>query len=690
MNPVTKFKMKQRTLFAVLVAIASVAFVGCSSPVQDEPDDTVEQPDDPSPSPDHFEDLGPIDPHERSMSADEGWFRDEVFYHVWVNAFYNPDSEIDHSNEVYGQISGITEKLEYLDKTLGVTALWLSPFFESDAEGDFSENLHQYDTADHYNVDPRFGDNEEVYELIEEAHDRDMRLIFDWVPNHVSSDHQWFVDSANRESGRDNWFVWEDDAPSGGHPLSDGWHEAPAGSVRSGEYYLGGFWDGMPDINFRNQGAKDAITKTAIHWLNAGFDGMRVDAVRYLYAAEDYSSYVEQPETFEYFNAVREQVLDAYGDQGYYKFMTAEAWTGYNTMLRYMDEGGFHQTLDFTFPYAAADREVSGLSSHFDRIGDFSDDRDLGTFLSNHDNVVNRPKSVHELENGDGNLMRSVVAVQLMGPGTPYIYYGNEIGMEDADEYDGGPHADRRHRQPFEWDEAEAQEGDPESLLTLHSELISLRQDRESLRHGDFTAVSDHSDLFAFVRSYVGEHTFVVSNLGESDQEVYFELADAGCEDDVELLWADALAGSDAPDVSINGETVTIEGSLSAGASVVFEVDSATIEDSKATEFAKDPYDAGEIEFRYYGEVEDEVRLSGDMNEWADSDDGPENEWVMNETEDDVHALTISLDPGSYEYKYIIDGEWVEPGSIPDAVIPLPNAETDDGFGGTNAVIEVE
>ncbi len=103
-------------------------------------------------------------------------------------------------------------------------------------------------------------------------------------------------------------------------------------------------------------------------------------------------------------------------------------------------------------------------------------------------------------------------------------------------------------------------------------------------------------------------------------------------------------------------------------------------------EFADEPYEAGEVTFEYHGEVEDEIRLAGEMNGWTETGD----DWVMDEVEEDVWSITVWLDPGSYQYKYIIDGEWTEPGAILEQVRPFPNDESDDGFGGQNAVIELQ
>ncbi len=464
-------------------------------------------------APDVFQNLIPIEPDPvLSLPADGDWYKDAVFYHIWVNAFH------DSTGNGIGDIRGITLKLDYLQE-LGVTALWLSPFFRSASQ---SINLHMYDTIDHYAVDPRFGTVEDVEELIAEAHARDMRLIFDWVPNHVSSSHPWFTESARFDTEKAHWFVWRDSPGALRGPWGQMvWHQ------RNSRFYYGVFWGGMPDINFWNVHAKDAITNTAIYWLNKGFDGMRIDAVRYLYEDQDETlgRYADLPETIQYFQAIREQILDVYTDLGYSKFMVAENWTDNRASLeRYMhDQGrpGFHMTLDFPFATHASGRNAAGLDAHWRWVDNSIHAQGrgwMGTFLSNHDDVVRRPASVQRNE----ELLKAIVGVQLTGVGTPFLYYGNEIGMPDVPMPSGAGHEDRRHRQPFEWSLVEQQTHDPNSLLNWHRDLGDLRNARESLRRGDYSRIDPQpSPLFAYQRWLADESegTLVIAQLGTRDLE---------------------------------------------------------------------------------------------------------------------------------------------------------------------------
>lgn len=462
---------------------------------------TFNQVSDLSESPDTFRDLIDISPDtKQSLISDKDWYKDAIFYHVWVNAFSDSDGD------GIGDINGITQKISYF-KDLGITALWLSPFFESAST---RINLHMYDTIDHYKVDPRFGTNNDIDNLLKTAHDNGIRVIFDWVPNHISEKSQWFIDSVNKKNNKEDWFVWRGRPGSQEGPWGQSvWH-------RKGErgYYYGVFWSGMPDINFRHQAAKDAITNVALYWLNKGFDGMRVDAVKYLYEDERSipGGYENLSETKEYYTALR-KIIDKYSETGYNKFMVSENWTNSRSSLEeymvYNDKEAFHMTLDFPFMTTAGNVSGVAMKSHWNWVANELDERAwMGTFISNHDNASNRPASRHGLDR-----MRIPVAMNILGVGTPFIYYGNEIAMPDASQFAGQAHADRRHRQPFEWEKVDDQKGDKDSILEFHRDLITIRNKRVSLRRGDFTSV-DFGDrrIFAYIRDYNGEKTLVMMN----------------------------------------------------------------------------------------------------------------------------------------------------------------------------------
>jgi alpha-glucosidase len=270
------------------------------------------------------------------------WYKDAVVYHLWVPAFR------DSNKDGVGDLHGIIQGLDTL-KDLGVTCIWLSPFFKSSSG---TRNLHGYDVVDHYTVDSRLGSNDDAKALAREAHARGIRLIFDFVPNHVSSRHPWFLESRDPKSPKRDWFVWRDMRPAKGWT---GFGKASVWHASGGAYYYGIFSGGMPDINHRNKEVRLELAKAARYWLDLGFDGLRVDAVRYLYenlaGNGAKSDQEDSPETFAWFESFRRDVLDAYESAGYAKFMVAENWTNdRRSLLKYMGDGerlSFHMTLNF-------------------------------------------------------------------------------------------------------------------------------------------------------------------------------------------------------------------------------------------------------------------------------------------------------------------------------------------------------
>jgi len=478
--------------------IVAAAFSGCNPNPETEPyysNDLI--------TGDYFHSIKQVNPDTSNSlhTADNTWYKDAVFYHLWVPAFADSDS-----NGI-GDLQGILNKLDYLQNDLGVTAIWLSPIFRSNST---SSNLHGYDAIDLYTVDSRLGTNDDLKPLIQQVHSRGMRIIFDYVPNHVSNQHPWFIQSAgSTSSSYRDWFIWRNPRPSGwtGWDTYSDFH-----GPRNGSYYYGIFWEGMPDLNYDNPDVRDAMADVFLNWLNFGFDGMRIDAIKYLY--EDWntngSGYADQPKTFQHWQKVR-SLLDEYASVGYAKFMVAENWTSDHTnLVQYMNKDavpGFHMTLDFPFAYAAATLDTNALNSHWQWVqssvvpaGGW-----MGTFTSNHDNVVSRPMTTFS---GDAAKVRLQTALQLTGPGTPFLYYGNEIGMT------GAAGNDINLRQPFDWTGASTQKSDGTSLLSWHKALITLRKERASLRRGAYQLIKNQGGVFAYERSLGDERTLVVMNTG--------------------------------------------------------------------------------------------------------------------------------------------------------------------------------
>lgn len=450
---------------------------------------------------DLFTGLEPAQPNPaQSLVTDRpDWYRDAVVYHLWVAAFRDADGN------GTGDLRGVIQSLDTL-RDLGVTTIWLSPFFESAST---LRNLHGYDVIDHYRVDPRLGTNDDVDELIREAHARGLRLIFDFVPNHLASRHPWFIESRDPQSPKRDWFIWRDEAPADGWTGFDrrsDWHAA------DGTWYYGIFWSGMPDVNHRNAAVRLEIARAARHWLDRGFDGIRMDAVRYLY--ENFegtgakSDQEDQPESVAWFAAWRREVMDPYTELGYAKFMVAENWTDEREgLLTYLQLDGrpvFHMTLNFPLLPALTrlDAGIARASWAWDAA--LPSNAWLGNFVSNHDMAADRPGTLFR---GDPRKSRAQTAWLLLGPGTPFIYYGNEIGQPQ-----GPQRGDTRHRQPLDWQEVDKQRDDDGSIWHWHQQLIELRKNYASLRQGKarFLETNAGTDVLAMWRESGGDITLTI------------------------------------------------------------------------------------------------------------------------------------------------------------------------------------
>lgn len=438
-----------------------------------------------------------------SLAAPEGWYKDAAVYHLWVQAFR------DSNSDGIGDLRGVIQGLDTL-KALGVNTLWLSPFFETAST---LPNLHGYDVIDHYKVDPRFGSLEDAKELVREAHARGLRLIFDFVPNHLSTRHPWFLESASGpDSPKRDWFVWKDEQPEEGWTGFDSrsdWHP------RNNAYYYGIFWSGMPDLNHRNAQVRLEMAKAARFWLDLGFDGLRMDAVKFLYenldgTGEKYD-WEDLDETRAWFEAFRRDVLDPYTAQGYAKFMVAENWTSdRRSLLNYMgaDNGrpSFHMTLNFPLVSALNRLAITQLRSLWAWASDLPTGAWLGNFTSNHDMVGDRPGTIYS---SDPARLRAVSAWLLLSPGTPFVYYGNEIGQPQGPES-----GDLRHRKPLDWDEVSRQQADPASLWNWHRQLLALRAAHPSLRRGPVQVLETSAGprVLAVLREAEGDRTLTLLN----------------------------------------------------------------------------------------------------------------------------------------------------------------------------------
>jgi glycosidase len=443
------------------------------------------------------------------------WWQDAVFYEVFLRSFRDSDGD------GIGDLNGLIERLDYLNDgdpattgDLGVTALWLMPPMQS-------PSYHGYDVVDYLTVEEDYGSNEDFRRLIDEAHARGMRVIVDLVLNHTSDQHPWFQAAvADRDAPTRDYYLWADEAPAFRGPFGqDVWHESPTGN------YYGLFWGGMPDLNYRNPQVTEEMFDVARFWLEEmGADGFRLDAVKYL--VENEALLEGQPETHEWladFGAmVRATDPEAY--------TIGEVWSPTLQAVKYVGD-----ELDAVFEFDLAAAIMDGVNrgdaapiarAQANAAAKFPPGG-YAAFLSNHDQ--NRVMSQFI---GDEGRARLGALLLLTGPGTPFIYYGEEIGQS-------GVKPDEDIRLPLQWDASDgagfsagtpwrppyedyetrniaAQTAVPDSLLSLYRDLIRLRQAHPALRAGAWTAVeSNERGLYAFLRHDETETLLVLLNLDD-------------------------------------------------------------------------------------------------------------------------------------------------------------------------------
>ncbi|MBC8330816.1 MAG: DUF3459 domain-containing protein [Anaerolineae bacterium] len=438
----------------------------------------------------------------------QDWWDDAVFYEIFVRSFY--DSNCDG----IGDFNGINQKLDYL-QALGVNAIWLMPINPS-------PSYHGYDIVNYYAVNHEYGSMENFKRLLDEIHRRDMHLIVDLVLNHTSSAHPFFVDANNNlNSPYRDWYIWSETDPG------NGWHPGGQG------YYYGFFWSGMPDLNYTNPEVTAQMDNVVRYWLDdIGVDGFRVDAAKHL--IEDGAQRENTPATHdwykEFFVAYKTDHPDAYtvgevyGAGGF----IAKTYTG---QLDHV----FNFELASGFVNSANGRSNTGVKSAYTLTLKDMPQGNYATFLTNHDQ--NRAMSVF---NGDLGKAKAAASLLLTAPGTPFIYYGEEIGMQ-------GKKPDEDIRLPMQWS-ADPQAGftclptgdsdsaqvwrapnedyptvnvayqldDGDSLLQHYQALIALRSAHPALRIGSTSLIAtDSTALFAALRTTDAEQILVLVNLSD-------------------------------------------------------------------------------------------------------------------------------------------------------------------------------
>jgi alpha-glucosidase len=487
------------------------------------------------------------------------WWKHGVVYQIYPRSF------MDWNGDGVGDLEGIRRRLDHLS-FLGVDAIWLSPCFPSPM-ADFG-----YDVADYCDIDPLFGTLDDFDRLLRAAHARDIRVILDWVPNHTSDRHPWFLDSrSSRTSSKRGWYVWRDPAPGGGPP--NNWQAIFGGPAwewdeATGQYYLHSFLVQQPDLDWRNPEVVAAMHDVLRFWLERGVDGFRIDVIHKI---------AKDPELRD--NPVRENPLPGYLGQihvndenhpdvhvllrgirrvleGYPERMAvgevALSHPSTEEMVKYYGQGD-ELHLAFDFPFLFAPWSAGAYREEIERFlallppGCWPD-----WVLSNHDFPRHATRHDHP-ELGEARA-RIAAAMLLTLRGTPFLYYGEEIGMRNAEipeERMQDPLAWTIHpklsrdpeRTPMQWDASpgagftrgepwlpihpdsatrnvEAQRWDSASLLHLYRDLIALRRATPALERGSLVMRDAPEGVLAWDRHEGPSHAVVALNLGDAPARV--------------------------------------------------------------------------------------------------------------------------------------------------------------------------
>lgn len=441
-----------------------------------------------------------------------------VWYQIFVRSFQ------DSNGDGVGDLQGVIRRLPYL-ADLGVSGLWLMPIHPS-------PSYHGYDVTDYVAVNPDYGTLDDMRQLLRAAHDLDIRVIIDFVPNHSSSSHPWFRAAVAGDPQYRDYYVWATEPPDWrGTRGGSAWHATPAGT---GEHYLGLFSPGMPDLDHRNPQVVEEFKDVARFWLELGVDGFRVDAIQHIVESEA-GQISNTPETYEWVRQF-EEFLQA---EAPHAFLVGETWTDMPAIMRYHQNANLDMSFDYPLwralmaaVQARSAVDLGDVVAQSERL--YPEGAVRGTFISNHDQT--RPATLLSFPRRDEARLKLAAGLLLTLPGTPFLYYGDEIGMPD-----GPGSADIEKRTPMRWAEpdqaggfgfsssaawtdpgqvpegvsVEAQQADPGSIWHAYRRLITLRNDQAALDTGDFTVLDGGARaVLAAKRQAADQRVVILANLG--------------------------------------------------------------------------------------------------------------------------------------------------------------------------------
>lgn len=495
------------------------------------------------------------------MNTTTTWWQRGVIYQIYPRSFQ------DSSGNGIGDLQGIINRLDYLNdgtpRSLGIDAIWISPFYPSPM-ADFG-----YDVSDYNDIHPLFGDLATFDRLVAAAHQRQIKVIIDYVPNHTSDQHPWFIESRrSRSNSKRDWYIWRDGRADGSPPNNWGsFFGGPAWTFdeTTGQYYLHQFLREQPELNWRNPAVQDAMFDVLRFWLERGVDGFRMDVVGLILkdaelrdnpinpnadpnlAANDLHSRLEhvyngdQDEVHPIMRQFR-QLLDGYNE----RVAIGELWGPLPRWVRYYGDNGDGLHLPFNFRLMDETAwSASAMRAAVDTL-----EAALPAFawpnyvLGNHDRIRLATRF-------GGQAQARLAAMMLLTlRGTPTLYYGDELGLENGIispeqmqdpqginlgvertrdvartpmQWDATPHAGFSTTTPwlpvspdYQARNVAVQDAAPTSILNLYRQLLWLRRQSPALHNGRYQSLAVHPDCFVYLRQAGGEQALIALNFSDA------------------------------------------------------------------------------------------------------------------------------------------------------------------------------
>jgi alpha-glucosidase len=520
------------------------------------------------------------------------WWQHAVFYEIYPRSFADSD------NDDVGDLNGITSKMNYLHD-LGVDAIWITPCYPS-PQVDFG-----YDVSNYENIDPMYGTLADFDHMVAEGVQHHIRIIMDFVLNHTSDQHAWFLDSkSSRTAAHRDWYIWRDGKAPGQSP--NNWVSLFGGSAwkfdpTTSQYYYHFFYAQQPDLNWRNPAVEKAMLNTTRWWYKRGVAGFRLDAVDTLFEDPDLHDNPVLPGTNAQGDPNMEnknntnlpevhtelQKLRKVADESN-AVLIGETWTANVAQLdRYYGQGGNELQMPMDFMFMMVDK--LSPPEYRRQIAAVESAHGWPVFvINNHDRV----RSYNRYGDGQHNdaIAKLMGAFYLTLRGTPIMYYGEEIGMENNDptrkedvkdpigrtgwpaekgrdgertpmQWNTGPNAGFSEKTPwlpvppsYKTHNVASESKDPNSVLNLYKRVLALRHTNEALLEGSYTALNeDDPNVMSYLRSYKGKAVLVALNMSATPQKAVFDLSKQG------FGHATLKTLIASPEASAKGNVVTLE-----------------------------------------------------------------------------------------------------------------------------------